>query len=179
MLWYNHNRRTSATPMNNILHLPYDSYIFMFGRLLLPSLRRKLSCISTTSQECSVNSWHTDLAIKMADLWHASFPNAFSWRKILIFRQAIISSNCDPKLAFIMPVHSFLIKRFYNTSTTKAHRRYTNVLMPDPVYHLQTLLLVVSMFQKSFDCQLLEISYHQTDNDIQNGRRDLVRLCDA
>ena len=151
--------------MNTILHLPYDPYAFIFGRLLLPSLRRKLSCTKATSQECSANYWHTDAAIKMADLFHDSFWNAFSWRQ----KTSISTSHCLNQMWPHPCIQSntfnnkiciyygsskyFVLKRFYNTRTVNTqtdHERnhlWAYSTWPSYAIHRHTSL-VASMFRK-------------------------------
>ena len=80
-----HYRFTSATPLNNILHLSYNSYIFQFGRLLLPTLWGKFWRRIASTQEWSVNC-NTLILSKWNGILQKVFSNAMSWWYIFIFK---------------------------------------------------------------------------------------------
>ena len=79
-----HYRWTPATPLNNILHLSYNSYIFQFGRLPLPTLSGKFWRRIASTQEWSVNC-NTLIISKWNGILQKVFPNAMSGWCIFIF----------------------------------------------------------------------------------------------
>ena len=125
-------------------------HISLFGRLLLTSHGKTLPCNSASDQECYINSWHTDAAIKLADLLLALFPNVFSWKKNICISASHHSNQSWPgspihmynriysitKFAFIMSVHSFLIKHFKTWvpwhDYREANRLHTNFTISVP-----------------------------------------------